>query len=780
MSTRVTPNDLFELELLETTERMQMGTFHSTFVPLKQIINETKENFTILKKMENYFDDKETFLAYFWCVSTLYFQFYAYNIKETNYNEEIQYLIERIISCILKCEDFDIKIKSDWAEWQFINNGLHKEFPIEKTEWCEKRLKAFKSFSQTGQCKKDYFPFLLYILMEKSESIDIICTTRRQTNISWLSVYCAYINNEDEFYMNINNYILNHFYFYCMYSRPEERELFTNSWRIRGLSESSRTHFHDIENNILPTAFDIDTVCALLHFETLFRGKSQDIEYLIFYCLGYFAPDTQIVESKSLSLLFKGIMKVNPKELSKHPGIVFCMYWTIRYMKYNDFKNLFIGKVESNFINEVEEKEINEILSKGGTLTSKNDFNEKEYSDILQMIFFFLLYELTNKNSTEIDEKDEKDEKDEAIKELIDNIKEKKWYKSEYQLKIFNQLALKIGIKIPLSKISFNEKSNNKSNFSKTEVAINLIYNITHFCRFESQNYLTAEINFIREQQKNDLPVSILKSSKDLSDSNIRLYEDNQKKLRNTIDCGFIIKEFSQNLNPFENLIITRDITCKIFNETDNKYFSNRKGIEDYRGMYKNLFNTKYLYLERNMQTHYSEFSPLESLLQEQNYDDLLKCLYDAEKFLEQKSANLSVLIESHNNDYDDFDFIDKQIDYHQFLINQCQKYRIAIENIINIELNRKGELFDEYGELIIPNKAIKRRNNKLYYCDKFPEEFICELKEFLGTLFCSNNIFNKKYITSDKKQYEILNDNFFDIYGFKIAIYLIKVTIEI
>ena len=626
--------------------------------------------------------------------------------------------------------------------------------------WYNARLQEYKNFVLNGTCNTfQYFPFELWLFNKYRSCCFIINNPRLHRmfeHIEGLDAYCAYADNEEMLFKNINDYIIAYFFDFkkstfktqsefvklnnkkhgkfkdISWIKKDAKELYTqkavNLEKISSLLDISQVtlqvwkneeHWDEIrkktpkENTIDETEIQI---CYSHHKSTSFYSTIENvaeaanallIHATINYPIFLNKERTRIVytnkaeiekftniiflishtfglkehsESAPLNEVFKKNFALSQDLLEKWPSIPFMLYWVSHFIEYKDFKKLFykVTNAPKGVRTRIKaEKDINvDIVTwkkEDEKKTIHKEFMGRDAQARLQLMFFFALFDITEKIDLELNPLYNNDwfnhecsEKLQFVlyKALVDNT----WKDSNTQSQIFSKI---LSILIPNSSISVDFSTFTDKVFHATETAIVLIHGICSYARNHSSYELIQLINFIDEQRAKTFEY-YGKSFDDLTrlgkGSTHKEMLIHTKKMKD-IDKGFYIN-ITQKSPTFENQYFSRRIPCKIFQESDSQFSyleSENQNIvinsyeKYYRAYYKNFTNNVYLNEERNVNTHYSLFKPTRELLKPKNCIDLLLLLFDIRQnnSNEKKLRNLIEKISlGYINQLNDINFI--------------------------------------------------------------------------------------------------------------------------
>lgn len=339
----------------------------------------------------------------------------------------------------------------------------------------------------------------------------------------------------------------------------------------------------------------------------------------------YFGDNTEYSD-------FKTLLYTDDATLDKYPCISYLLYKSISKMTYHKCKSFFTEKANppKPFIaNETEAIYNGKELEKYSFIIFKGEWAQNR----IQKMMFFAIAEYVDKS---------------AVNEALEK---REWGQPETQKNILNNVLS--SNRIPKIENSFDFSRFKDDAFSSTETALNLLYNIACFNETGRASDIIQQINFIDEQRsrlfiyqdikptnrilKDDEPKSNQKDPKYFdkfcpqSRRNLEKEIETMKK----IDCGFPLPMQVQLFPTYNKEVFARRQNCKLFLETDTA--CNLHQEDFYRNRYKNMLQTRYIYPARNMATHYSRYTPTESLLEERNFTDLSNFLFDAKSRLQKE-----------------------------------------------------------------------------------------------------------------------------------------------
>lgn len=716
-------------------------------------------------------DSNLLYSSFFHFASDLYFCLYSVLLFINKHKHPKQSTISNTIkslntvqSIIIQC----IFVLSKEQKCRIINTtfsrfGIDSDTSISEiifdNPWYNTRLQDYKNFVLNGKCEKpQFFPFELWLYNKNKQSCYIDnnpCLSIMSENIKGLDMYCAYADDEETLFKNINDYIIAYFFDFKKQTHKTQsefirlnndnhgefrdisliknyaKELYTQKAadlaKISSLLDISQEtlqvweneeHWAEIRKNsssedtIDKTEFYLNDFHKATSFYSTIESVTEAANALLIHAtLSYpislnkekariiFTDREKIEKFKniisliehtfgikeypkldSLNDIFKKNFALRQNILEKWPGIPFMLYWVSHFIEYKDFKKLFYKVTNAPKGVRTQIKAEKDIIvdivtwkKEDEKKTIHKEFMGRDAQARLQLMFFFALFDITEKIDLELNPSYNKDwfnhecsEKLQFVlyKALVDNT----WKDSTTQSQIFNKI---LSILIPNSFISVDFSTFIDRAFHATETAIVLIHGICSYARNHSSYELIQFINFIDEQRAKIFEY-YRKSFEDLTKlgkgSTHKEMLIHTKKMKD-IDKGFYIN-ITQKSPTFENQYFSRRILCKIFQESDTQFSyleSENQNIvinsyeKYYRAYYKNFTNNVYLNEERNVNTHYSLFKPTRELLKPKNCIDLLLLLFDIRQnnSNEKKLRNLIEKISlGYINQLNDINFI--------------------------------------------------------------------------------------------------------------------------
>lgn len=375
--------------------------------------------------------------------------------------------------------------------------------------------------------------------------------------------------------------------------------------------------------------------------------------------------------------------------------------------------------------------------------------------ELLQALFFFLIQDISS--GTESD----------YSKLFSAALSDGSWRKAERQAEILNAISAGLGFNVQNPFIPFDFTELGGIHFKANESVLRLMYNFVHPELYTKEGIIN-ELNFVREQQKNILPVfpNTKKTNYKTSAANneIKNKKENLEKLKE-LDFGFNDPQYCQSFfagsEEFKETFM-RPIECKCFQETElewehEPYFDKRSwrrkiiAKKSDRAANKSALYNKFLYSERNMLTHLSEnFAVFKLFLREYNsyekkfWEELvLDSMYDVREYI-------STIIDEN---------VSKKL---MTILNHYLK-KIADALGMQSELPEAqlwNYLFDSNGDLNLEPGELKKTN--IFNILEEPEQI--HFKRFMSFMYCAENDEN----------------DFFERNRLRIQLYLIHLSLSL
>ena len=423
-------------------------------------------------------------------------------------------------------------------------------------------------------------------------------------------------------------------------------------------------------------------------------------------------------------------------------------------------QNIFEVRCESISANSVSRK----LIALAPLFTRKNiekanPENFRKDMQLLQGLFFFLLRDIC------VEEPFFKETA--GLFECA--LKENSWFSPEKQAEILNRICSHFRFlkENPFPDIDFTKFGNNyfKANESILRILSNFSVNFGNGIQKEK---IINVINFVREQQKNILPVFPNTKKSDFTEDDakteIKNVLNNLDKLKE-LDSGFTDPDFTQVFFSEEEQIkkqFSREITCKFFQESEmewrkgNPHFDENSGrivAKRYdRATNKSALNHKFLYPERNMVTHISENFAVFNLFGKE-YDSItywesliLYALFDTRNYLISLAAKENQRATSEK-------FL-KIINYY------FQKIVKPLKIAADSDEERWNRIFDKKGFSHLKDRDLKKTDIN----STLEKSQITHLRKFMSVLYCSGNE----------------EEDFIEKHKTAISIYLIHLSFEL
>lgn len=588
---------------------------------------------------------RDDFAAYFAALCALFYKLFIDLLLEdkfTKFSAEMQKLKERIIKCL----KIAVSDKQSYIEdLDYVVNKLlncSKKTHNRHNQWHKKKETALKNFIENFNCSDDDFPFILYCHIKILSSIfksPVYEILQKGFEYKWIALFCAYQDNMTFLFQNINNFVLRKFL------RYKEKSSASGNFRL----VANKNDWMDWGPKEFPTIFNkLEDIIRILDLKELttkqraiyHHGKKslrerygislEAIGHLLKYCYekpAYAFHDSILDNNKLLGCLT--IVQGLPQDIQeKYPSVSFLFYWSIHSLNYSEFKSLFLEKKN-------QPQEFSD-LEDGQRYTKISEYKELQKIDflsygkdgktlLLQKIFFFAVADM-QKNPHEGHLFD--NQVSLLVKEAL---QDGCWCNPAKQKEIFNKILETSDI-VPFEG-SLNYKELGEYGFSRTETAVNLIFNIAQYACDNNTNGIVQQINHIDELKDRRFKYHNENYNNATDDEKTLFKEESQ--MMQSIDDGFLLKNFCQTFPTRQHESHTRDMVCKLFKETDVSSVPIGNDYDRYRTLHRSMLSTVYLYSARNMTVHYAEFSQTKKLLDEKNCRDLLKILFDLKERIE-------------------------------------------------------------------------------------------------------------------------------------------------
>lgn len=680
-----------------------------------------------------------------------------FSINDSICQERAKKLADIIMEClsrIPKNKDFDDTVK--YIEGQCSSYKL---------EWLDHKIKIFKTFIETSKCNYEDFPFVFWLILKNfkwafcNKNVHFICDDHK--DITWLAAYHAFIDHRKFLLQEMNKLMIKKLIKHVKEDRNErkQKDKFKNntqydwSWNLVDEPDIAKILNYDINTHFTPN-YDISNKRYQHPIRTLYKNAEYGIYTLVKETLGDSSDSyghditrTQLVNA------FKNILAASENVLSKFPSIYFLMFWNIDSLEYSEFRDLFVQTKDSKGLGIF--KNLSKELKKTIESVEYENFSQKTFQGQtaqrhLQSMFFFSLYNLvTNPSKYFFSSNQECEQIQEQFKQAL---ADGSWNKPRTQKELFNKIAQ--FNEIPELRLPLDFTKLTDSAFPATETALSLVYNLSSFIQSKSTKDLIQQVNFIDTLRDKKCKYHKLQKptnpKKDQSNSN-NFYNDNKgnkKRLLDNeiddmknIDCGFILKNFSQKLPLRNSTVLNRNILCRCFNET-NGFIREATNAEYFSKRYKSMLREIDIHPARNMFTHHSLFSSTEKLLEKKNYNDLLTTLYNIKRHLEGEC-----LLRKYTNS-----LIHQA--YSLFPLNDKLEPYFSKEMRELVELVKKVlQSFKDYQKDY--ELYIKQKNTLIY-------ELNCFLNSFdkLQVKIWNSKVYSKPKVKQAKFYFDMFNDN--------------------
>lgn len=590
--------------------------------------------------------DMDDFSMLFVALCTTYWQAYISILCGIqDLGEKLDVLKTKLIRCLRKIVARDAELYTDKKIDFFFSNYLSKD------NWHQKKLIAVKNFIKSFECSDDDFPYILFFISRRFIDGRFDDSFRHSLHIA--SLYCAYSTNKHFIYDEVNKFVISKLFKY--------KKQYTHSTKnlILALTSDSifeHSFFHNVDTildllNLDSSAIsrrryysDHDFEDKEKHPRTHFIKSEQSIIELLKWCLGktYAKYGGGVLPDYLVMDHLYNVIQIPQNILRNYPSTTFLIYWSISFIKYNDFKSFFFEKVKLIAFSKLEAEEHSYIKHSEYDKFTKNKFisiNEG-VAPVLQLLLYFGILDLVPNESNLID----------VFEKAL---QESNWFDPKRQLNLLNKLLKDRSLPIITKKVDFRELDGN--GFAKTESAVNLIYNIISFSSINPELGIVQQVNLLDE-----LRDRLFKYHTASWDYEVYTPENKRNKgeslLFQSIDCGFEINNVSQKDLNHRGTGVVRDFICKLFLETDSSCVPATKDYKRFRHQYRSMLFSLYINPARNMFVHYAPFKPTLKLLEIRNFNDLLGILYDVKSRLEQESTLFSIA-----KKYENFTFFYKK-----------------------------------------------------------------------------------------------------------------------
>ncbi|UTC62907.1 hypothetical protein E4O05_03150 [Treponema sp. OMZ 787] len=741
-----------------------------------------------LKEISIDFSNQDELKLYFAESCLAWALYYVYNMKKKGvYARELADLQSHLKLCVKSFIGSGLKSKGYWSKFHpHPDYNFSWRFPFKKSRYYKKTLKEYDNFIETAECSGKYFAGVLNMfIIDYEDEILPDATRLTQYYKAYLLNICAWIacSGNSRYYRQIvNNFIINYYYWYTsMDGKKPDFYQFEPRFAHQMQTEKNKCLM-----GMLDVEFcDTEILCKWIHYDVIFKKTDPHIEQLVRWMFGKEFPHNTSLRMKEI---YKSLFTSMNQDLLENPGIVLLMYLGIQKISLYDFKDIFTPSKEK--------------------LQKNTNIDESFLSQFLQVLFYFMVWDICsaykfrweNYRSYPINGKEPHilfkereynsfstktkknrfstwtNDKENLMANFYEPFLDGTWRNPKTLQHILNLFAdfFKFNKKNPFDGLNFSELSGGKISIFET-VPI-LIYNLSHG---EASTYIINELNFIRKQYEfslNVLPNTRKKFKSEAERAEVK--KDCEKNLQflKEYDVGFHLDEFEQSFYPFKqhSISLRRNCICKFLPETDSDiYIFNSSGKNctlridkdrRFRSNYKNHFWNRYLYNDRNSETHYSSCTAINNLLGDDSFDKkfILSALFDIKK-------QLADMTEKENTLY--------QILQIKYLNKECDiLFKIIVRKYFkSIPQNKEWEyIFNDNGEFGCPKELVSAFNDNFSALDFGYDMYTC-LQEFFEIVW---NIRSLYY--DARHNDEVLYDaDFFEIYKLPIELYIIYLSLS-
>lgn len=609
----------------------------------------------------------DEFSIFFAALCAIYYQFYISALCGIDDGKE---KMDKIKNKLIQC------LKMLTQEYKELYNDEEIDFFIShfdsyKDSWHKKKTNALKKFALEQKSSDEDFPYMLFSYC--SNFFDYEESPIVKKELYSISLFCAYHSNINLIYKNANDFFLDK-----LIENKQKNISSPDNLRLI-VQKSSFTHGdYDDTRNFKSLFWNLDDIISVLNLDYSivaqkvryyndisgekenprkhFVKQEKSIIELIKRCFGKssweYGSETESAEQVTAYL--RTALSIPQSIIQRFPTIAFFIYWSISFVKYNEFKSLFLENINKPEAYQFEDHNHPYIKSTEYKKFVKNDFiaipketEKSSQASLLQHLLFFALLDLVN-----VPKLDRISLSSTKNKKLVEKFKdalmapEMDWRNPKTQLELLNELLKNNDLPTVTKNVDFRlfDGIINGNGFSQTESAINLIYNIISFTSINPENGLVQQVNHLDELRDRTFEYHNEKitSWNNVDEPKQTLYKDELDKLQ-SIDCGFEIKDVSQTKLTNRSSDVSRDFKCKAFSETDTSCVPTTTDYKPYRQLYRTMLSTLYINFARNMFVHYAPFKSTETLLDVRNFNDLLGILYDVKDRIENESVLYSV-----------------------------------------------------------------------------------------------------------------------------------------
>ena len=776
-------------------------------------------NYEDLKEITIDFSNIDDVKLYFAECCFAWALYHAYNIKANGrYAGELSDLKSRIKVCVRHFIDNGLKSKGYYSKFHPHPDYNHSwQFPTKTSKYYRNVLREYDSFILTAECADRYFSGVLNMFLEDYH-VEILPEKNdfTQNYEQYLFELCSWIAcsaNSRYYRQMVNNFIINYYYWYTARDgKKTDFYQFAPSFLLQMQTEKNKCLMGMLDVSF----YDITTLCKWIHYDVLFKNTDRHLEDLVSWMFGelFYTDDTSLRMKKIYTSLFTSMKK----ELFENPGIVLLMYLGIQKMSFHDFKSIFIPtgtkaqnlSVKATFLKSLKNNFQDTDMYKNILAYmdwEKNPTVNKEFlSQFLQRLFYFMVWDICSAYPFRMEYSYSRhgiephslfNDSKYGNASISSNTKKRRrfctwttgnenlianyfyepfldgaWRNTVTLQNILNLFAdfFKFNKKNPFDGIDFFKLSD--GNISIFETIPTLIYNLSHG---KEKTYIIDELNFIRKQYEvsaNVIPNLRKEFKNDAERAEVKKRCEENLSFLKECDQGFYLEGFMQSFYPFNQFLevpLKRDCICKFLPESDSDIcISNSEGKycklsidkeKRFRSIYKNHFLNRYLYNDRNSETHYSSCAVINNLLGHDSSDKrfILTALFDIKKQL---------------SDMTEKETPKEQAIQIAYLKAECND---LFDIIINAYLQNIPEkmsaweyVFNEKGEFILPAKQISKFNDNFSAFD-LGNDVYTRLQAFFEVVW---NIRGFYHYTRD-------NADFLQIYKLPIELYLIYLSLS-
>ena len=621
----------------------------------------------------------DDFSIFFAALCAIYYQFYISALCGIdNGKKKMNEIKNKLIQC-LKMLTKEYKELYDDENIDFFVS----HYDSYKDSWHKKKAEILRNFVKNFRVLDEDFPYVLFTCCAKFFNYSESPIIKRE--LYRISLFCAYHSKENLIYRNANDFFIDKLITYkykCDRSLDNLKLIAKHPF----ISPKIKSLFRNLNDLIAVLSIDYEIKTTKVHYKPLsdeekesprlaFVQQEKSIISLVRRCFGksFWDYGTETESQEQVIICLRTVLAISPTAIKRYPSIAFFIYWSISFLKYNEFKSMFLENANKPEAYQVDDSKRLHIKNSEYKKFVKNDFiaipkeNEKNNpASILQYLVFFALLDLVV-----IPKLERISFSSTPNKELIEKFKaallapNSIWQTPQKQYELLNELLKNNDLPTVTKNVDFRlfDGIINGNGFPQTESAINLIYNIISFTSINPENGIVQQVNHLDELRDKTFKYHTQKIDSWNTFWNDKIGKQKRSKFEKEyeemqlIDAGFNINKVTQNHLTNLNDICVRDFKCKLFLETDVSCVPppNMEEYDHFQHQYRCMLSTLYIKPARNMHEHYSPFNPTEKLLELRNFNDLLGILYDIKDRIENESILFSVA-----STYKNFKFIQK------------------------------------------------------------------------------------------------------------------------